>query len=246
MTALHAEPSRWRSQRLFWSCLVTLLLAGTIAKIYPVHKSKALHFDKVKQSRRGQIRKARENKKQLVFKQERIGVSRHLWIQDPAGPRRQFFLEASAAEVGTSILAKTTSLKESFVHPKGCLQEELFWEVSSTGDRVVKQDDRWVKENSPHQAVPERLYRQIVPVQRVRFFDAETAEWNPETNELVASTAFFSVLKVQGHDLPSTSAGGQIIAQGTARSITFLFDKKGRQQVSCQGVKLHLHEGPST
>ncbi len=243
MMDLHSEPRRWRTQRFLWGAFIAFLLIGMVVRTYRIHESKVHDFDKVKLSRRGNIRKARENKEDLFFKQERTGVSRHLWIQDPAGPRRQFFLEATSAEVLTSIVAKGRSMKESFVHPKGCLQEELFWEIASTGEHVIKQGDRWVKESPPHQAVPERLYRQISPAQRARFFDAETAEWNPETNQLVADTAFFSVLKVQGHDLPSSPDAGQIIAQGTAHSLTFFFDKKGRQQVSCQGVKLHLNHG---
>ena len=243
MKDLHSEPQRWRSQRRLWILLIFLLLVGVIIKTSRVEESKVHHFDKVKESRRGQIRKARESKKKLVFTQERNGVSRHLWIQDPAGARRQFFLKAQSAEVSTSLLAKTTSFKESFVKPTGWLQEDLFWEVSSTGEHVIRQGDRWVKESPPHQAVLERLYRQIVPAQRVRFFDAQTAEWDPNTNELVAHTAFFSVLKVPGHDLPTDPNAGVVIAQGTAHSITFLFDKKGRQQVSCQGVKLHLNQG---
>jgi hypothetical protein len=243
MTDLHSEPKRWHAQRNLWILILFFLAVAVIVKLSHIDESKVRQFTKAKQSRRGEIRTAREKKQKIMFKQEREGVTRHLWIQDPAGARRQFFLEATSAEVETSIIAKTKSLKESFTKPKGWLQEELFWEISSTGERVIKQGDRWVKESSPTQAVAERLYRQIVPAQRARFFDAETAEWNPDTNELVANTAFFSVLKVAGHELPSDPNAGQIIAQGTAHSISFLFDKKGRQQVSCQGVKLHLNQG---
>ena len=238
-----SEPRRWRSQRWIWGLAIALVLITTLAKAYKIQESKALRFDKVKESRRGTIRLAKERKENLLFTQEREGVSRNLWIQDPAGPRRQFFLEAVSALVSTSVTSKTHSLVESFVKPKGWLQEELFWEVSSTGDRVTKQGNKWTKESPPHQTIPERLHQQIVPVQQVRFFDAATAEWNPDTNKLVANTAFFSVLKVQGHELPSDIHEGQVIAQGTAHSMTFLFDKKGRQQVSCQGVKLHLNQG---
>jgi hypothetical protein len=239
------EPHLWRAQRLIWGFLIALLLGVFIARGYRVRASEASQFDKVKESRRGKIRTARERKKHLMFKQHRTGVTRNLWIQDPTGPRRQFFLEAKSAEVSTSITSKAHSLKEFFFKPQGCLQEELFWEVSSTGERVLPQGDRWVRETAPHTAVPERLYRHIVPAQRVRFFDAATAEWTPETNELIAKNAFFSVLKIQGHDLPASSNTGHVIAKGTAQSITFLFDKNGRQQVSCQGVKLHLNQGAS-
>lgn len=238
------EPHRWHTQRWLWGLTLSILLSLFIVRAYHIRESEASFFDKVKQSRRGKIRKARESHKQLTFTQERTGVTRNLWIQDPAGPRRQFFLEAESAQVLTTIASKKApSFQEFFVKPKGCLQEELFWEISSTGEHVLPQGDRWVKEMPPHAAVPERLYRQISPFQRVRFFNAETAEWTPETNELIAKNAFFSLLKVQGHELPTSQNKGQIIAQGTAQALTFLFDKNGRQQVNCQGVKLHLNPG---
>lgn len=238
-----SEPHRWRAHRKIWTTIIGVVLVLFIVATYRVKESKALLFDKVKASRRGTIRTAKENKQTLVFKQQRVGVSRNVWIQDPDGPRRQFFLEADSAEVSTSVTTNSDPFKEFFFKPKGWLQEELFWEVSTTGDRVVRRGSLWVKDSPPHSVVPERLYRYVVPVQRVRFFDAATAQWDPAANKLVAETAFFSVLKVQGHDLPSDIRAGQVIAQGTASSITFLFDKKGRQQVSCQGAKLHLNQG---
>jgi hypothetical protein len=237
------EPQRWRTHRKIWTAVIGVVLIAFIAATYRVKESKALHFDKVKASRRGTIRTAKKKKQTLIFRQQRIGVSRNVWIQDPDGSRRQFFLEAESAEVATPVTPSSTPFTEFFFKPKGWLQEELFWEVSTTGDRVVRRGNLWVKDSPPHSTIPERLYRNVVPVQRVRFFDAATAQWDPATNKLVAETAFFSVLKVPGHDLPSDRHAGQVIAQGTASSITFLFDKKGRQQVSCQGAKLHLNQG---
>ncbi len=110
-----SEPRRWRSQRWIWGLAIALVLITTLAKAYKIQESKALRFDKVKESRRGTIRLAKERKENLLFTQEREGVSRNLWIQDPAGPRRQFFLEAVSALVSTSVTSKTHSLVESDV-----------------------------------------------------------------------------------------------------------------------------------
>ena len=240
------EPHRWGFQKKVWGCAIALIFLLVIVKAWKIDETDVRKYEKVKESRRGAIRLAKERKETLSFTQERQGVSRNIWIQDPVGPRRQFFLEAASAQVSTSLTAKDPSMLESFVKPKGWFQEELFWEISSTGEQVIKQGNTWVKESSPHQAVAERLYPQIVPAQRVRFFDAQTAEWNPQINKLVANTAFFIVLKVPGHELPSSLDEGKVIARGNAQSMIFMFDKRGRQQVSCQGVKLHLNQGAPT
>lgn len=237
------EPLRWRTHKKIWTALIGVVLVVFVVATYHVKESKALRFDKVKAARRGTIRTAKEKKETLIFKQQRIGVSRNVWISDPEGPRRQFFLEAESAEVATPVTPSSTPFTEFFTKPKGWLQEELFWEISTTGDRVMRRGKLWVKETPPHTTIAERLYQYVVPVQRVRFFDAATAQWDPASNKLVADTAFFQVLKVPGHDLPLDIKTGQVIAEGTATTITFLFDKKGRQQVSCQGAKLHLNQG---
>jgi hypothetical protein len=234
---MNAEPRSWFTQRLIWGAAILFLTLIFVVRSYPIQEDKAQHFSKAKEARRGKIRLAKEGKRVLNFTQQRFGVSRLLWIQDEEGLRRQFFLEAPEAKVGALINASTSTFQEVFSHPKGWLQEELFWEIASTGERVVRRGTRWVREGS-NQPVPESLYRDIVPAQKARFFDAETAEWNPLTNQLVAHTAFFSILKAKGHDLPTSTADGLVLAEGTTQSITFLFDKTGRQHVCCQGVKL--------
>lgn len=236
------EPQRWNTIRWIWSAVLISLCLFFLAKGYRIKASKANYYYKEKEERRGQIRRAKEGKIRLKITQERYGVTRNIWMQDPMGGRRQFFLEAKSAEVGTLIHAKDTSLKETFFHAKGWFQEELFWEVRSTGERVIRRGDRWVKEVPPHRPVSEELYSEIAPGQRVRFFDAETAEWDPETNKLVANEAFFCVLKSEGHELPKTLSDGRVIARGTTHAITFSFDKKGHQQVFCQGVNLQLRQ----
>lgn len=239
-----SPPWRYRVVTWFWVGVTLMLLAAFIVKKSPVDASKTSYYHKAKESRRGDLRKAKEGVGSVQVQQQRHGVVRSVWIQDPDGPRRQFFLEAEDAEVGTSVDTKETSLKEKFSQARGCLQEELFWEVSSTSEHVIKRGNTWVKATPPHRPISERLYPEVIPAQRVRFFDAETAEWDPVTNSLVTHSSFFCIVKARGHELPAKPEDGQILTKGVARSMTFLFDKKGHQHVTCQGVHLQCQDKP--
>ncbi len=234
---MNTEPRSWHIQRWIWTLTFVGLAALFVVRSYPIQERKASYFSKQREARRGKVRLAREGKGDFAFTQQRIGVTRQLWIEDDQGSRRQFFLTAPSAQFSALVSLGTTTFLEEFASPKGWLQEELYWEIPSTGDRVVQRGTRWVKEGT-NQPVPESLYQNIVPVQRARFFDAQSAEWNPITNQLVGHTAFFSILKVRGHDLPSSTKDGTVLAEGTTQTITFHFDKTGQQHVLCQGVKL--------
>ncbi len=233
---LHIQSQLWK-----WSIIVVMVLLFSAS--YRIHQSKVKYYDKAKESRRGSIRKAREGKADLHFKQERFGVTRSIWMQDNFKVRRQFFLEADSAEGGASLSGKNSSFKETYAKPKGWLQEELFWELR--GEKVIPNGEGWVKEASPNSVISDEDQTKIIPMQHLRFFDAQTAEWNPETNHLVANSAYFCVLKLEGHELPQTLDMTKAIAKGTARSIRFAFDNKGKQQVSCQGVQIQLSKGMS-
>lgn len=233
-------PRRWRLTTCAFATVLFLILILFVVKHHKVKEYKAGTFYKEKEARRGKIRKAREGNGSLSLTQERFGVTRSCFLEDASGSRRQFFLEASSAQISSSVTEKTSKIKELFYQPKGWLQEELFFEISSTGEKVLRKDDTWVTASIPHKPIPSRLYREVVPMQQVRFFDAKTAEWTLDTNDLVAHTAFFSIIKAPGHELTPPFEGGKTLSKGTAQAITFSFDKKGRQIVKSEGVKLHL------
>ena len=233
----------WKRHGRIWGALAALLIVA-----YCIHSSKVddaavWQYYKVKESRRGKIKKAKEQNEEVKFSQERTGISRNLWIEEADGSRRQFSLKAASAIAKASKSSKKTGLIEVYDKPKGWFQEELYWEIADTGEKVVLQNDLWVRSAPPHQKIPENRYSQITPMQRVRFFDALSGEWNPTTNKMIATSAFFSILKVSGHELPKSETEGEVIAQGTANKIIFAFDKAGRKQVVCQGAKIHLNQG---
>jgi len=231
----------WKVQHRLWTWTLIIITTLLFAATYHVNGSRVRYYDKTKESRRGAIRKAKEGKSNLLVKQERFGVTRSIYIEDNYDLRRQFFLEADKAEGGATVNGKNSDFKERFTKPKGWLQEELFWELN--GSRVIPKGHYWVWEANPTKRVNEKEYGNIVPMQHLRFFDAQTGDWSPDANKLIAHTADFCVLKLEGHALPEHLDQGKILAKGTARSVTFAFDEKGKQQVTCQGVQVRLNQG---
>ena len=234
-----------KRQQLLWSALVLLPVVLFFVSLRHISNSKSLLFDKVKQSRRGAIRKARERKQPITFQQERKGVSRSIWIPEENGTRRQFFLLADRAIVDTTIGPKTALIKETFASPCGWLQEELFWEVSTTGEQVLLKGGHWVRASNESQQVPRKNVELIRPMQKVRFFSAETAEWDPQKNVLTAHAATFKIVRAEGHEVSQDFAekhDKEAVVRGTARALVFAFDKKGGQQVNCQGVKIRMNK----
>jgi len=228
---------RWILHKKLWAYFLTFCLTTILISTYRVKKSDAREYDQTKASRRGTLRKAREGKENFKFKQQRFGVTRSIWIQDESEIRRQFFLEAKRAEGGAAIANKTPSFNEIFHTTKGWLQEELFWEYQ--GERVERRGSEWVYSNSPNKSLEKAA--SPTPMQHLRFFDAEQADWNPTSNTLVAHTSNFCVLKIEGHSLPTNLDNANVMARGKAKSLTFSFDSHGHEQVTCQGVQIQLH-----
>jgi hypothetical protein len=223
--------------KLFFSFLILFVTSFFVIKHLHVNESKIREYEKIRQERRGKIRKARENKEKVTFQQEREGVTRQLFIPDESG-RRQFFLEAHGAHIDLSVQGKKKVITETFFHPKGWLQEKLFWIIPSSKEKVIMKENVWVYESHPENKVPENLIPDIIALQEVRIFDADQAVWNLESNELVSTKSNFFIVQALGHDLFKNLDKGTILSKGFADSMTLSFDKQGHEKLSCQSMKL--------
>jgi hypothetical protein len=250
-------PPIWNRHKKIIALIFALIIGGYSISLVQIDESAANQFYKAKESRRGKIRKAEEKKESVEFKQQRSGITRHFWIEEGKELRRQFFLTAisALAIAGKNIPGENAtppvpekskrSFKEVYDKPKGWFQEDLYWVIKDTGDRVSLQEDVWVRQAPPHKKIPESLYDNIIPVQIVRFYDAVSGQWDPITNRLTAQGTFFSIVKILNHDIPKDEQSGELLAKGTANEITFSLDSNDKTQVSCKGVTMHLHQGVS-
>lgn len=88
---------------------------------------------------------------------------------------------------------KTSNVLERFTNVKGWIQEDLFWELPVSKERISRINDQWVYDRADHPIVEPELWSLITPVQHARFFDAATAEWAPESNLFTAYDAAFAL-----------------------------------------------------
>lgn len=236
-------PKLWN----FYKTLSVFLISGGIIlcfiRLHKFDSDAVKTYHKVKESRRGTIRKAKEKKENVPFSQEREGITRNIWIEDESGLRRQFFLSAVSAVAKTDDITKKSSVKEQYDKPKGFYQEEFFWENTDTGEKILFRDGNYVKATPPYRKVKERFLSKIVPMQRVRFFDATSGEWDPVENIFTAYGAFFHIVKIHGHEVPQSDQEGEVIAKGSSASISFSTENGTMKQIHSQGMKLHFIQG---
>ncbi len=245
-------------RRFFWALLLLALGAWAVGKYICVKESEAKKYYKAKESRRGSLRKAKEQKKAIQLHQEREGVTRQLFLENDAPssnmPRREFFLEADSADIKLELQSKDYVTIECFERPRGWFQEEIYWILESTLERViplrinkgVSSDTLgdqviWVYEADQSKKVEEEKTVEISPRQRVRYFDAGRAEWNFMTNVLTAYMVSFCIVDVPGHTPTRLIDPQSILMEAEAETSTFNFQAPSDQEVVVStGMKLKL------
>ncbi len=240
--------SRKRVFQLVLTAIFTILIGFCVAQFVFVKESKARKYYNARASRRGDIRKAKEEKKTISLHQERFGVTRHLWIDDPLyNTQKEFYMEADRAEIVTDIGPKGVQSFEIFQTPKGSIQEELYWEIIGTGEKVepVFEDEReishWVYTAPGKKVVDVSLYADIEPKQRVRYFDAARAEWDLVKNEMTAYVVSFCIIEISGHKMPKTVDPAYIVLEGVAENMTFFFmSRDTKKAVVSSGLQLKM------
>ncbi len=232
----------------FLAIVFVSLIGFSLTELLTVKESKTKEYYKARASRRGDIRKAKDSKKTISLHQERMGVVRQLWLDNEAtGSSREFYMEASHADVIADIKPKAMTALETFQSPKGWFQEELYWEIPETKEKVFPEYnetgefERWVYEGTEKRAVEIGLYDEISPKQRIRYFDAAKAEWNLVTNQMVAYIVSFCIVEMPGHTPTRIIDPSYVVVEGSAESMTFFFSKGDAQKgVETTGMKLTM------
>ncbi|MGR3951557.1 MAG: hypothetical protein QRY74_01360 [Chlamydia sp.] len=243
---------RKNSLKVFFVLLFLFLLLLSFRTLFIVQESKAQEYYKACASRRGKLRDAKKEKKTITFHQERIGVVRQLWIEEASSPirlQREFYIEADQAELNAMIKSKENSIVETFQFPKGWLQEELYWEIVSTKERVIPNVNEkgqivgWAYIDGAKNSVDPTYQDEIVPRQRTRYFDAAKADWDVETHEMTAYVVRFCIAELYGHEPKREIDRSEIILDGLAETMRLSFSGDSREKmVETTGSQLHLQK----
>lgn len=246
------KASFFSKRPIFYIGLIALFLllgARAISSLFSVHLSKTKTYHNARESRRGDIRKAKEDKTTIFLEQERLQVVRQVWIDEPdLGVQREFYMESVKADLVASIGGKEQSVIEEFQAPQGFLQEEVYWILKTTGEKVFPKRDQngeicdWVYSLDSMKSVEEADRDAIMPFQRVRYFDAARAEWNLIENKLMAYMVTFCVITIPGHTPTRYIDPKTIEIEGSAQTMQFYFSKNVHEKgIESTGVKLRAN-----
>lgn len=239
--------------------ILLTLSVFAIVRFIRVKESETKKYYKAIESRRGSLRKAKERKKAIQFHQERHGATRRLFLENNAPiinkSRREFFLEAETADINLKLQADEYITIECFEKPRGWFQEELYWVLESTLERVIpiakkvgrltsssdENQNLWVYESDMTKRVDDDKISEITPRQRIRYFDAIRAEWNFVTNVLTAHMISYCVVDIPGHVPTKVIEPNSILFEAEAETSVFKFQAASEGDIVVStGVKLKL------
>lgn len=223
---------------LFLACVLVVLI---VIKLSGVQEKDLDYYTKAKTSRRGEVRKAKENKKSMTFSQQRQGVYRSLWFDEVNGIRREFHLEANEAVVDLVMAPSDLQPQETFFRPHGWLQQKVGWQTAE-GEEIEKEGDsfRYIKSKRP---LSETMSEARVPFQVVRYYDAAKAIWDINNDLLTLYKINFTDYRKQDHSGSFDISEAKEILQGYADEMRFHFKASGKEEITSTGLKLKLVQG---
>jgi len=171
------------------------------------------------------IRKMKIRQKQELTKQTRWGVTKKIYISD--NPlRREIVLKAKRSELLVLSQRPHLRVSETFYEVQGIAQHELFYLLED--DTEVSYDDQGVLKR--HDLKPLDPTLALKPMQRYRYFEAESAIYDFHSHELLAQDVTFWTYTVPGHAVVQERAGLTPEAQGKASRMTLFINAQDAQK----------------
>lgn len=191
------------------------------ASVSPKDKSK---LDKMIAS---QPRKQRKNQLQSnkeIGTQVRWGVLKRLWIVD--GPcRRVLQIGGSRSETALYKKKSDMQLMETFFDVEGVVQQDLFYKLPDG------------KEISMVEAAQRE--EPLEPMQRFRYFEAQKAVHDPQTNSVIAYEVKFWTFQAPGHEVVENPLKLEPEAIGQASCMT-VFPQANENSFYAEDFKLQI------
>jgi len=199
----------------------------------------------------------KEGLERRVSKQERFHVIKHLWLSGKE-PRLEVELKAVRSEVGATVVKAETRLIETFHDTEGMVQEELFYKDTEGHEYTLSDKGEVVKKNKPPALLPlaEKLPEEaaapvaekglpaladLIPMQRFRYFEADSAIYDYHSNALIASKVDFWTYIAPGHELVKNRDGLWPDSSGSAGTMTLShLGTVGSLQFSAENLNMEM------
>lgn len=157
--------------------------------------------------------------------QMRHNVSKEVWFRDDDPLHLHIHARDSELFFFQDDARKTIEVVEEMHSIRCAMQEELFY-LLPDGREVVKNENGCFflkrKDSSEPKVAIDPLTSGLIPVQYLRYFEAEKASYNYNSQLFVAQSVKLWKYRMPGHTLPLSLAGQTPLMSGTAQSVEFL------------------------
>ncbi len=196
-------------------------------------------YDAVVSSQPKKVQKDKLKLSNELSKQTRWGVQKTMVTSE--GPlRRMVQIDAQRSELSLFVKKKGMQLQEIFYNTKGVMQKELFY-VDADGVEFCYDQEGKLHAHDTQKLVPQDL-ETLTAMQRFRYFEAEKAVYDFDTDAFVAFDMQFWTYETQGHALVCDLNGLKPLAQGKARSMTMpeKFKDDSLQKLYAENLKITI------
>ena len=157
-------------------------------------------------------------------KQERKKVQKHIVINQE-GNRLHIKLEADQSDLVLDHHEDKTEIIEHLRNVTCCMQEELYYLLEDGREVIRRADGSLVLRYSPTFKITEQV-ETLIPMQVIRYFEADTASFFYKTDHLVANQVKLSRFVAPGHRIVATVNGLKPFATGEAATVDFSLSGK--------------------
>lgn len=215
----------FRRPLYFWLGFVALFGLFLLIKSAGVSDKEGETLRNLVASSPKKIRKMKIRQKQELTKQTRWNVVKKIYIADKV-LRREMRLVAKRSEVLVLSQRPHMHVSETFYEVQGIAQHELFYRLED-GTEVHYDEDGELKRQD---LAPLDATLALQPMQRFRYFEAESAVYDFHTRELTARDVTFWTYTVSGHDVVQDRQGLLADAHGKASRMTLFINTQDTQR----------------
>lgn len=216
--------------------LVGLFSAAALMLINPREKD-VLRYRQLMQSTVGI---GNQETKTYVAKQQRSGVSKEIFYEDPNGAKLRMRIQSDNSDIIFNRQEGATEIFEKLHHVVCCMQEEIFYKTTDGKEVEKGADGRFALRGGPSDRQEMFDEKDILPQQLVRYIEADEALYNFHTQTLIASHPQVARYLLPGHNLPENFEIEAPMMEGVAAKVTVSI-VNSRLTFSASGLKAKLY-----
>jgi hypothetical protein len=230
MNSKFATKLAFRKAVVFWLVVVVgVFVAASFFHICTTQKD-IERFRKILATQPKKIRKTQLKGEKEITRQIRRNVAKKLWISDGTF-RKMLAINGITSEISvySDKDKRKSRVVETFYGVSGIIQEQLLYRLEDGKEILFSEVEKLPFDT------------QTTPIQRFRYFEADSAVYDFRMKSLVATNIHFWTYTAEGHDLVESFVGLDCEAEGRATHMTlFSGSELQESQFFAEGLQLEI------